>query len=73
MNDGELRSKIHSSIYDLVKDKGVVSPVDVLMSIGVLSKTDYENWRYGRVEYLERVCKMQNQSEKATICQSRNP
>ena len=58
MNDGELRSKIHSSIYALVKNKGVVSPVDVLMSIGVLSKADYENWRNGRVEYLERVCKI---------------
>ena len=58
MNDGELRGKIHSSIYALVKNKGVASPVDVLMAIGVLTKADYENWRNGRVEYLERVCKI---------------
>lgn len=28
------------------------------MDIGVLSKADYENWRHGRVDYLERVCKV---------------
>ena len=27
------------------------------MDVGYLSKQDYENWRYGRVDYLERVCK----------------
>ena len=26
------------------------------MDIGVLKKQDYENWRNGRVDYLERVC-----------------
>ena len=28
------------------------------MDVGYLSKQDYENWRYGRVDYLERVCKV---------------
>jgi hypothetical protein len=30
--------------------------VDVLMDIGVLSKKQYEDWRNGRVQYLEAVC-----------------
>ena len=41
-----------------MKTTGIIVPVDVLMSTGVLSKTDYENWRHGKVDYLERVCKV---------------
>jgi hypothetical protein len=32
-----------------------VSAVDVLLHIGMLDKADYENWRMGRVPYLEKV------------------
>jgi hypothetical protein len=28
----------------------------MLIKIGVLSAKDYENWRFGRVPYLEKVC-----------------
>ena len=54
--DKELSSKVYSAMYHLVKDKGYASSIDVLIAIGVLSKTDYENWRTGKVDYLERVC-----------------
>jgi len=37
-------------------EKGYAAPVDVLMDIGVLSKKDYEDWRAGRVPFLEKVC-----------------
>jgi hypothetical protein len=57
MNDKELRDKVYSAMYTLIKDKGFASPVDVLTAIGVLSKADCENWRFGRVDCLERVCK----------------
>ena len=57
-NDKQLRGKVHSAVYALVRDKGFASPADVLISIGVISKADYENWRFGRVDYLERVCKV---------------
>ena len=56
MNNHELQVKVHSAMYTLIKEKGIASPVEVLMAIGVLSKEDYENWRRGRVTYLERVC-----------------
>ena len=36
--------------------RGYAAPVDVLMDIGVLDKKKYEDWRFGRVDYLERVC-----------------
>lgn len=38
--------------------KGYVSPVDLLIKLGYLSLESYENWRFGRVPYLEKVCKV---------------
>ena len=58
MNENEMRSKVHSAMYSLVRDKGFATPVDVLIQVGVLSKNDYENWRRGCVDYLERICKV---------------
>ena len=55
-NDKELQVKVHSAMYTLIRDKGIASPVDVLIAIGALSKDDYEKWRYGKVDFLERVC-----------------
>jgi hypothetical protein len=66
VNDKEIKGKVHSAMYALVKDNGFAAPVDVLMSVGVLSKADYENWRFGRVDYLERVCKV-NLKKLSTI------
>jgi len=58
MNNAELRKKVHSAMYTLIKTNGVASPVGVLMAIGALSKEKYEDWRHGRVPYLERVCQI---------------
>ena len=66
MNNRELQTKVHAAMYTLIKEKGVASPIEVLMAIGILSKEDYENWRFGRVSYLERVCKI-NLSKLSTI------
>jgi hypothetical protein len=57
-HDKELCVKVDSAMYTLIRDRGVASPAEVLMAVGVLSKADYENWRVGRVDYLERVCKV---------------
>ena len=48
MNNGELKAKVHSAMYSLIKKNGVASPVEVLIEIGVLSKEKYEDWRFGR-------------------------
>ena len=58
MNNIELQKKVRSAMYTLIKEKGVASPSEVLIAVGVLSKADYENWRFGRVPYLEKVCKV---------------
>ena len=56
MNNGELIGKVHSSVYHQCQNRGYATPVDVLMDIGVLTKTKYEDWRFGRVSFLEAVC-----------------
>jgi len=57
-NDHDLQVKVHTAMYQLIKEKGVASPAEVLMAVGVLSKSDYERWRRGHIDYLERVCKI---------------
>ena len=58
MNNQELKNKVNSAMYTLIKENGIASPVEVQISIGVLSKADYERWRRGELDYLERVCKI---------------
>ena len=56
MNNQELAKRVHSAMASQCHARGYASPVDVLMDVGVLSKANYENWRRGQVDYLERVC-----------------
>ena len=56
MKESEWIGKIYSSMKQQCKKRGYVAPVDVLMDIGVLPKQKYEDWRNGRVDYLELVC-----------------
>lgn len=56
MKDKDLNGKIHSSMYHQCQERGYATPVDVLMDIGVLPKKKYEDWRFGRVAYLESIC-----------------
>ena len=53
MNHVELKEKIHSAAYTLLQEKNYVSPIEVLIKINILSVKDYEDWRFGRVQYLE--------------------
>ena len=57
MKDGEIIGKVHNSMYQQIQKAGFAAPVQVLIDLGYLSASDYENWRFGRVQYLERVCR----------------
>ena len=57
MDNKNLKGQVHNAMYQNLRKKGWVAPVDILLSIGVLSQADYENWRFGRVDFLERACK----------------
>lgn len=43
-------------MYHQWKKRGFATPVDTLMDCGILSKTAYEDWRFGRILYLEKCC-----------------
>ena len=58
MNDEELRARVRESMFRQCHMCGYAAPVDVLMEIGALSKKNYEDWRFGRADTLERVCSM---------------
>lgn len=56
MNREKLANKTISALNKCYGLKGIIIPIDILMEISVLSRKDYENWRFGRVDYLERIC-----------------
>ena len=58
INNGDVIGKVHNSMYQQLKQSGVATPVQVLVDVGVLSAADLERWRFGNVDYLERVCKV---------------
>jgi len=66
MNNSELEKKINSIASELVNKKGYISSTDVLTGLGYLSQIDYENWRKGKIEYLEKVCQV-NLGKLSTI------
>lgn len=53
-----LKKSIKAKVHELLKEKNYVSSVDLLIKLNYLSKTDYEKWRFGKVDYLEKVCKV---------------
>jgi len=57
MNSIKLEKKVKQLVHSLAYEQGFVCSVDILIRLGYLSKADYESWRFGNVEYLEKVCK----------------
>lgn len=53
MSESELIGKVHSAVYHQCQQRGYAAPVDVLIDVGGLPKQKYEDWRYGKVPYLE--------------------
>ena len=49
--------QIRNSIDSQIKQKGFATVVDTFIDIGILDEQDYENWRKGKIIYLEKVCK----------------
>jgi len=56
MNNKELEKKVKQLVSELSYLKGYVSSVDVLLKLGYITQSDYQNWRLGKIEYLEKVC-----------------
>ena len=43
------------AVAKVLSKSDVVAPVDVIMEMGNLSKKNHDDWRHGRVPFLERV------------------
>lgn len=56
MNDQQLIKKVNEVAENQRQQRGYIAPVEVLMEIGVLTKQNYEAWRFGKVSYLEKAC-----------------
>lgn len=50
-----LYPRIKRSVAAILQDGKVVAPVDVLIGMGLLRSDHLEDWRRGRVPYLEKV------------------
>lgn len=53
--DDEYYPKVVRAVGEILAYSEVVAPVDVFVHLKLLSKTDLESWRFGRVPYLEKV------------------
>ncbi|MFO0567118.1 MAG: hypothetical protein U0263_15725 [Polyangiaceae bacterium] len=49
--------RIDRAVAAILVDGKVVAPVDVLVKMDILTPKDLEDWRFGRVPYLEQVIK----------------
>ena len=58
MNNKDLEKKTTLILNSLIYEKGYICSVDVLLRLEYLTPKDYEDWRFGRVPYLEKVCKV---------------
>lgn len=58
MNEKETIGAVHNSMYHQILNNGYATTIQVLMDLQILSKEDYEKWRFGKMDYLERVCKV---------------
>ncbi len=56
MNSKELEKKVKQITSELAYKNGYVSSVDVLLKLGFITESDYQNWRFGKIPYLEKVC-----------------
>jgi hypothetical protein len=56
MNNIELEKRVKQFTSELAYKKGYVCSVDLLIKLGIISESDYQNWRFGKIEYLEKVC-----------------
>ena len=56
MNNKELEKKVKQFTSELAYKKGYVCSIDVLIKLGYITEGDYQEWRFGKIPYLEKAC-----------------
>jgi hypothetical protein len=54
-NDKQMEERVARVAEAVLAERGFVTPIDVLVGLGWLQESRVEDWRQGRVAYLERV------------------
>lgn len=57
MNRQQTETKLSRVTSELLREKGFIAPVDVLLRMGWLDPEDHKAWRQGRVPFLDKVVK----------------
>jgi hypothetical protein len=55
VNRIELAKKMRTAAGHVLRAKGYISPGEVLLAMGRLTKENYERWRFRQVPHLEKV------------------
>jgi hypothetical protein len=52
----KLYPAVARAVAEILETTNVVTPVELLQRLQRITKAQYEDWRFGRIPYLERVC-----------------
>jgi hypothetical protein len=52
----KLYPAVARAVAEILETTNVVAPVELLLRLQRITKAQYEDWRFGRIPYLERVC-----------------
>lgn len=55
MNRKKIEKQVYRHGHTFIHEKGYVSPIDLFLAMGWLTEQKVEQWRFGKVPYLERV------------------
>ena len=58
MNHAELVASMNRASSELLRQKGFISFVEVLIQMGKLTREDHDAWRMKRIPYLERAIRL---------------
>ena len=56
MNRPELKNLILKISNQLISDKGFICSIDILCELDYLNESQIKDWRFGKIQYLEKVC-----------------
>jgi hypothetical protein len=51
----KIEKKVYTCAFELLQEKGFVSPIDLLVKMERIAPKQVEEWRFGRIPYLERA------------------
>ena len=58
MNNKDLEKKVKRLVHQNRYKKGFVCAVDILLQLNYLTEKEYKDWRFGRINYLEKACQV---------------